>query len=992
MAELAEQASEAKEEGIAEVLRLLQHPQDLSRLADITAEFESRHRAAKAGLSAMVQTQIESTRLGMELLERSHRHVLKLTAALDRIDRLCAECAELVHHHDKIKLLSTTHTNVNKVLSEIEDIVDLPFRAQRCAELLGADDAHLVPAFEALVLLAGTAEAAKQAWRRGNKSESEVSELQAYLSPVNEVLADAEYLLFDQHLRLPDFIQTAIDKPSLLVDCVRVIELQELVDEQYRKVTMGGAPQRRYRDRFFVNLNKQAEDRFSQLLEQARACNQPNKTIMYDQEGDLVVAEERDYVGALTRVVRLVGGEEVATDDPEELKHIQIITEEVFDEAQYLDELLEGLYGTTDELAAVFDYAAACFPPSYDIFNRVFSVYHVQYAIVVDVLGHGASAGMTTRGALRVMDWVQKYRDTLRNLGVEEELLRLPPSPLADPDSLPGMVVLMNSYVERMETTVTGWYHNILDVDLKGDPKVTPEGQLVTLGVVDFFRILNQQVSIIEALNDHGEVMFQTARTALRVMRGFQSAQRDVLGLPAALAAGGGGGRPGRPLSIEMACAFVNNNVTCYDQSLTFVEDVQSQLDKSYKDQLDVEEVCRGFLDVAKVATYRVAETMYNDPGMSTQLKAMYATGNAEYLAGRTTATLVATLKDYFNDFKVWVTPSFVKRVAEAALEELVRRLASLFATAPPTASDASATAALARRMGDDEGELAAYFGSYLKPDRLRRHVGVLEDMRELMAADGPDTFCLAFSNLAALHPRAFTLDFATRLLGGSRPGLTRKQVADITAGVKDVLKQRQAAAKAAGAGAGEEEAGDSGWGFFGWGKKKQPAVAAAAAPSAGSAAASGSGQPRQQQGAGRRDVLQEAAEAEEEEEENEPEEEEPDQEPEEERPPARGRAQGKGTVREQEKGREKQQEKVQGKEVAKGKADDKGKGKEVGKDKGKGKETPPAKGKETPPAKGKEKPPAKSSGMSFWKGKGKSKPTQEEEQWGDEDEDGDLL
>ncbi len=55
-----------------------------------------------------------------------------------------------------------------------------------------------------------------------------------------------------------------------------------------------------------------------------------------------------------------------------------IPAQEVFDEAQYLDELLEGLYGTTDELAAVFDYAAACFPPSYDIFNRVFSVYHVQ--------------------------------------------------------------------------------------------------------------------------------------------------------------------------------------------------------------------------------------------------------------------------------------------------------------------------------------------------------------------------------------------------------------------------------------------------------------------------------------------------------------------------------------------------------------------------------------------------------------------------------------
>ena len=53
-----------------------------------------------------------------------------------------------------------------QVLSEIEDIVDLPYRADRCWEMLEADDANLVPAFEALVLLIGTAENAKQAWQR----------------------------------------------------------------------------------------------------------------------------------------------------------------------------------------------------------------------------------------------------------------------------------------------------------------------------------------------------------------------------------------------------------------------------------------------------------------------------------------------------------------------------------------------------------------------------------------------------------------------------------------------------------------------------------------------------------------------------------------------------------------------------------------------------------------------------------------------------------
>ncbi len=32
---------------------------------------------------------------------------------------------------------------------------------------------------------------------------------------------------------------------------------------------------------------------------------------------------------------------------------------------------------------------------------------------------------------------------------------------------------------------------------------------------------------------------------------------------------------PDNALSLEMACALLNNNVECYDQSLTFVEEVQ---------------------------------------------------------------------------------------------------------------------------------------------------------------------------------------------------------------------------------------------------------------------------------------------------------------------------------------------------------------------------------------------------------------------------------
>ncbi len=42
--------------------------------------------------------------------------------------RLCVECSCLVENHEKIRELSMTHKNVDKVLDELEDIIDLPAR------------------------------------------------------------------------------------------------------------------------------------------------------------------------------------------------------------------------------------------------------------------------------------------------------------------------------------------------------------------------------------------------------------------------------------------------------------------------------------------------------------------------------------------------------------------------------------------------------------------------------------------------------------------------------------------------------------------------------------------------------------------------------------------------------------------------------------------------------------------------------------------------
>lgn len=85
--DLTNQASEAREQGLAEVFKLLSNPDDLSRLSEIRTDFHNKFKASKTGISSVVQSQIEATRLGVGLLDKAHRTVVKLCSNLDKINQ-----------------------------------------------------------------------------------------------------------------------------------------------------------------------------------------------------------------------------------------------------------------------------------------------------------------------------------------------------------------------------------------------------------------------------------------------------------------------------------------------------------------------------------------------------------------------------------------------------------------------------------------------------------------------------------------------------------------------------------------------------------------------------------------------------------------------------------------------------------------------------------------------------------------------------------------
>ena len=80
-----------------------------------------------------------------------------------------------------------TPTHNQQVLVELDDIIDLPARAEMVEGLL-ADDGRLVAAFEGLTVLEGTGGNVKEAWRRNARAgRADLGELMQYLKQVRVV-------------------------------------------------------------------------------------------------------------------------------------------------------------------------------------------------------------------------------------------------------------------------------------------------------------------------------------------------------------------------------------------------------------------------------------------------------------------------------------------------------------------------------------------------------------------------------------------------------------------------------------------------------------------------------------------------------------------------------------------------------------------------------------------------------------------------------------
>jgi exocyst complex component 3 len=176
-------------------------------------------------LGMLENQQVEQAHAGINALAISQETINKLRENFIDIDKLCQECQTLIENHDKIKLLSNARNNLNTTLKDMGGMMSISVEAAAARDSL-TNDKELIHTYERLTALDGKRRFALAA---AASHKEEVGRLREYFEDVDRTWETFEKTLWGH---ITNFFKLAKESPQTLVRALRVVEMQEIIDQQ----------------------------------------------------------------------------------------------------------------------------------------------------------------------------------------------------------------------------------------------------------------------------------------------------------------------------------------------------------------------------------------------------------------------------------------------------------------------------------------------------------------------------------------------------------------------------------------------------------------------------------------------------------------------------------------------------------------------------------------------------------------------------------------
>lgn len=377
----------------------------------------------------------------VELVFAKIMNALHNCLALDEVETAYTSVAHLSKELEELRAESIKHTQFAAAVENVKHIVNVPENVERARRSI--DEGELLIAYKFIADLDSSRNGLLfELYKQQNDSPTDKNFIKQYFSDVDKLSEQLEKQLWIIVSRTLAYIRR---EPTILVTAVRIIEREEMNDEFYMKrqqLTGFVAPAR----------PKKWKEKCFNVLEDAVATKIEANQI-----------EDRS-----AHKMWLV-------------RHLEVTRQLLLEDLKVIKTLCE-----------------PCFPPHYDIVNRLVKMYH-------DCLSKRLQ-DLEVEGneIISLLNWINSYSgpDLMQHPQLMFDTTQL--GPLLDPSTVNS---LTEKYLKTLDGNIKEWVENTLNSEIKdwnrdAEPEADRHGFFQTAVPIILFQMIEQHLQVAAQISD----------------------------------------------------------------------------------------------------------------------------------------------------------------------------------------------------------------------------------------------------------------------------------------------------------------------------------------------------------------------------------------------------------------------------------------------------------------------------------------------------------
>jgi hypothetical protein len=136
-----------------EVASMFRSPSQLSRLPAFLHECERKKSGLEQTLSTAVRTQVDETRLGLQLLGEAAQMMQKMRSNFQQIDTYCKDCKSVLRDTPEIQRVNTARKNLDATTRLLDKFRSLPHQAEQLLDELDESDRAIKSVYKRMRVL-----------------------------------------------------------------------------------------------------------------------------------------------------------------------------------------------------------------------------------------------------------------------------------------------------------------------------------------------------------------------------------------------------------------------------------------------------------------------------------------------------------------------------------------------------------------------------------------------------------------------------------------------------------------------------------------------------------------------------------------------------------------------------------------------------------------------------------------------------------------------